>query len=135
MRTHLLQLLTAVAAISVLLFASVAYAQGEDPTLEEDLVRLCEQAEGRMQDGTCFVHPSSWCGFPDSPALCEERRFDGRWMADPVLIEEVLSEGVEAETETGQTPPEPAAVEQAPTTELPATQPAHAQQGSPQYTG
>lgn len=121
MRTHLLQLLTAVAAIGVLLFTSVAYAQDDSET------PIMTQAEC---EAAGFVWTGEdWWGL-DGPPMCLDRQ-----------NETVVGYGVETSPgwvepyqETAPTQPEAAPVEQAPA-ELPATQPAPAQQGSPQYTG
>lgn len=94
---HLLQALVAMLSAVLLLFVGATDAGSEDPTLEEDLVAACEEAGGRMQDGICYVHPGSWCGFPDSPSLCDDERFGGRWMADPGLLGEVVAESAESE--------------------------------------
>ncbi len=123
MRTPLLQLLTAVAAISVLLFASVAYAQDDSET------RIMTQAECEAA-GYTWMPEDAWQ--LDGPPMCIDLEGEGvvGYGVDtsPGTIVGIPPEGVEAE-------PEPAPVEQAPTSDLPATQPAQAQQGSPQYTG
>lgn len=93
--------------LSVLaLTAGVAYAQAQDATLEDDLVTACEEAGGRMQDGTCLVSPGNWCGFEDSPRLCDPQ-FGGRWLVDPVLLEDMLGENVEPEPVTAAEPATP----------------------------
>ena len=123
MRTPLLQLLTAVAAISVLLFASVAYAQDDSET------RIMTQAECEAA-GYTWMPEDAWQ--LDGPPMCIDLEGEGvvGYGVDtaPGTIVGSPPEGVEAE-------PEPAPVEQAPTSDLPATQPAQAQLGSPQYTG
>ena len=124
MRTYLLRLLTAVAAISVLLFASVAYAQDESET--PIMTRAeCEAA------GYTWWPEDAWQ--LDGPPMCTTDVASGTIVGygvetSPGTVVEVSPEAVEAQ-------PEPAPVEQAPASELPATQPAQAQQGSPQFTG
>ena len=113
MRTNLLRLLvTAIAAIGVLVYANVAFAQdeGEIPMTQEE----CEAA------GYTWLPEDLW-GFGD-PAQCG----GPEW--------EAVLESVNATPAAERTPSEPAPVEQSPA-DLPATEPAPAQQRAPQYTG
>ena len=126
MRTHLLRLLTAVVAISVLLFASVASAQDESET---------PMTQAECEAAGYVWTPEDWWQL-DGPPGCID-------LQNETIIGygvETSPGRVEAYPETVQAPPEssaaePAPVEQAPTSDLPATQPAQAQHGSPQYTG
>jgi hypothetical protein len=123
MRTYLLKLFTAVAAISVPLFANVAFAQDENET------PIMTQAECEAA-GYLWMPEDAWQ--VDGPPKCLD-------IANEIVVGYGVDTSpgtvVEVSPETAQAPPEAAPVEQAPTTELPATQPAQAQEGSPQYTG
>ena len=143
MRTYLLRVLVAVAAISVLLFASVAYAQDDDPVAE------CEARGGEWFDwgprapkGCSLDHPQEYAKVLELRALIAQR--DECEAAGGVFsvgrdgfLAPVPHCSLSGEPASGalQAQPEPAPVGQTPTEELPATQPAQAQQGSPQFTG